>query len=104
MFSYYEHFVCHSSFLIVISKEKGNTKGFHNTSIGTLSDKRIGKRYNKYKSKLLIITGDFSLSDSQITKEDKDWLYPQMIQAIKKIVANSINLVFSPTTLSNLVN
>ena len=26
----------------------------------------------KYKSKLLIITGDFFLSDSQITKEDKD--------------------------------
>jgi hypothetical protein len=31
----------------------------------------------KYKSKLLvIITGDFFLSDSQISKEDKDWLYP----------------------------
>jgi hypothetical protein len=30
----------------------------------------------KYKSKLLIITGDFFLSDSQITKQDKDWLYP----------------------------
>jgi hypothetical protein len=36
-------------------------------------------------------------------KEDKDWLYPQMIQAIKK-VKDSIILVFSPTTLSNLVN
>jgi hypothetical protein len=36
----------------------------------------------KYKSKLVVITGDFLLSDSQITKEDKDWLYPQMIQAI----------------------
>jgi hypothetical protein len=44
----------------------------------------------KYKPKLLFITGDFFLSDSQISKEDKDWLYPQMIQAIKKIVANSI--------------
>ena len=58
----------------------------------------------KYKSKLLVITGDFFLSDSQITKQDKDWLYPQMIQAIKKIVANSIILVFSPTKLSELVN
>jgi hypothetical protein len=26
----------------------------------------------KYKSKLLVITGDFFLSDSQISKEDKD--------------------------------
>jgi hypothetical protein len=58
----------------------------------------------KYKSKLLIITGDFFLSDPQITKEDKDWLYPQMIQAIKKIVADSIILIFSPTKLSDLVN
>ncbi|MGZ5550461.1 MAG: hypothetical protein ACXW07_06805 [Nitrososphaeraceae archaeon] len=38
----------------------------------------------KYKSKLLVITGDFYLSDPQIDKEEKDWLYPQMIQAIKK--------------------
>jgi hypothetical protein len=51
----------------------------------------------------LIITGDFFLSDPQISKEDKDWLYPQMIKAIKKIVANSIVLVFSPTILSNLI-
>ena len=58
----------------------------------------------KYKSKLVVITGDFFLSDSQIPKEDKDWLYPQMIKAIKKIVANSMILVFSPTTLSNLMN
>jgi hypothetical protein len=57
----------------------------------------------KYKSKLLVITGDFFLSDSQITKEDKDWLYPQMIQSIQK-VRDSIILVFSPTKLSNLVN
>jgi hypothetical protein len=49
----------------------------------------------------LVITGDFFLSDPQITKQDKDWLYPQMIQAIKKIIADSIILVFSPTTLSN---
>ena len=57
----------------------------------------------KYKSKLLIITGDFFLSDTQITKQDKDWLYPQMIQAIKK-VKDSIILIFSPTILSNLMN
>jgi hypothetical protein len=58
----------------------------------------------KYKSKLVVITGDFFLSDSQITKEDKDWLYPQMIQSIKEKVKDSITLVFSPTKLSNLVN
>jgi len=63
-------------------------------------EKEIAK---KYKSKLVVITGDFFLSDSHIAKEDKDWLYPQMIQAIKK-VKDSIILVFSPTTLSNLVN
>jgi len=51
----------------------------------------------------LIITGDFFLSDPQITKQDKDWLYPQMIKAIKK-VKDSIIGVFSSTTLSNLVN
>ena len=58
----------------------------------------------KYKSKLLVITGDFFLSDSQIEKEDIDWLYPQMIKAIKNAVANSIILVFSPMRLLNLVN
>jgi hypothetical protein len=57
----------------------------------------------KYKSKLMVITGDFFLSDPQIAKEDKDWLYPQMIQAIKNI-RDSIILVFSPTILSNLMN
>ena len=41
--------------------------------------------------------------EPQISKQDKDWLYPQMIQAIKK-VKDSIILVFSPTTLSNLMN
>ena len=51
----------------------------------------------------MVITGDFFLSDPQITKQDKDWLYPQMIQAIKK-VKDSIILVFSPMKLSNLVN
>jgi hypothetical protein len=63
----------------------------------------LEKDFEKYKSKLLIITGDFFLSDPQITKQDKDWLYPQMIQAIKKI-KDSIILVFSPTRLSELVN
>jgi hypothetical protein len=63
-------------------------------------EKEIAK---KYKSKLVVITGDFFLSDSQITKEDKEWLYPQMIQAIKK-VKDSIVLVFSPTNLSNVMN
>jgi hypothetical protein len=43
-------------------------------------------------------------SDSQITKEDKDWLYPQMIQAIKEKVKDSIILVFYPPKLSNLEN
>ena len=38
----------------------------------------------KYKPKLFIITGDFFLNDSYIEKEEKDWLYPQMIEAIKK--------------------
>ena len=63
----------------------------------------LEKNLEKYKSKLLIITGDFYLSDPQITKQDKDWLYPQMIKAIKKI-RDSIILVFSPTKLSNLMN
>ena len=45
----------------------------------------LEKDLKKYKSKLLVITGDFFLSDPQITKQDKDWLYPQMIQAIKKV-------------------
>ena len=63
----------------------------------------LEKNLEKYKSKLVVITGDFFLSDQQITKQDKDWLYPQMIQAIKK-VKDSIILVFSPTKLSELVN
>ena len=65
--------------------------------------KELEKDIEKYKSKLLIITGDFFLSDSQLTKQDKAWLYPQMIQAIKK-VKDSIILVFSPTKLAELVN
>ena len=63
----------------------------------------LEKDIKKYKPKLLVITGDFFLSDSQITKQDKDWLYPQMIQAIKKI-KDFIILIFSPSRLSNLVN
>ena len=65
--------------------------------------KELEKDITKYESKLLIITGDFYLSDSQIIKEDKDWLYHQMIQAIKKI-KDSIVLVFSPTKLSEFLN
>jgi len=65
--------------------------------------KELEKDITKYKSKLVVITGDFFLSDPQISKEDKDWLYPQMIQAIKK-VKDSIILVFSPTRLSNLMD
>ena len=57
----------------------------------------------KYKSKLFIITGDFFLNDSYIEKEEKDWLNPQMIEAVKK-VTDSIILIFSPITLPNLVN
>ena len=64
----------------------------------------LERNLKKYKSKLVVITGDFFLSDQQITKEDKDWLYPQMIGAIKKKVKDSFILVFSPTKLSNLVN
>ena len=56
--------------------------------------KELEKDITKYKSKLLIITGDFFLSDPQITKQDKDWLYPQMIQAIKKIVEILLFLYF----------
>jgi hypothetical protein len=65
--------------------------------------KELEKDLEKYKSKLVVITGDFFLSDPQISKQDKDWLYPQMIKAIKK-VKDSIILVFSPTKLSELLN
>jgi hypothetical protein len=63
----------------------------------------LEKDIKKYKSKLVVITGDFFLSDPQINKQEKDWLYPQMIQTIKR-VKDSIILVFSPTNLSQLVN
>jgi hypothetical protein len=52
----------------------------------------------------VVIKGDFFLSDPQITKQDKDLLCPQMIQAIKNVVANSLILVFSQTRLPNLGN
>src|SRR4029079_9673183 len=35
--------------------------------------KELEKDLEKYKAKLLVITGDFFLSDPQISKEDKDW-------------------------------
>jgi hypothetical protein len=64
----------------------------------------LEKDITKYKSKLVIITGNFFLySDAQTAKEDKDWLYSQMIKAITKI-KDSIILVFSPTKLPGLIN
>jgi hypothetical protein len=51
----------------------------------------------------LVVKGEFFLSDSQIAREDKDWLYPQMIGAIKK-VKDSIIIVFSPLKLAGLIN
>ena len=63
----------------------------------------LAKDIKKYKSKLVIITGDFFLSDTQIEQEEKDWLYPQMVESIKKVV-DSIILMFSHIALPNLVN
>jgi hypothetical protein len=63
----------------------------------------LEKDIKKYKSKLFIITGDFFLKDEQISNHDKDWLYPQMIKAITKVM-DSIILVFSPTKLKGLIN
>ena len=63
----------------------------------------LEKDIKKYKSKLFIITGDFYLRDEQITKHDKDRLYPQMIESISKI-KDSIILVFSPIKLTGLIN
>jgi hypothetical protein len=64
----------------------------------------LEKDIKKYKSKLFILTGDFFLhSDSQIAKQDKDRLYPQMVKAITK-VKDSIILVFSPIKLPGLIN
>jgi hypothetical protein len=64
---------------------------------------RFRKRYRKIQIQTIDYYRWLFLADPQITKEDKDWLYPRMIQGIKKI-ANSIILVFSPTKLSELVN
>jgi hypothetical protein len=44
----------------------------------------FAKDIRKFKSKLFIITSDFFLNDSYIEKEEKDWLYYQMIEAVKK--------------------
>jgi hypothetical protein len=63
----------------------------------------LQKDIKKFKSKLVIITGDFYLRDPQITKEDIDWLYPKMIESIKKIT-DSIILMFSPVNLPHLIN
>ena len=46
--------------------------------------KELEKDITIYKSKLVVITGDFFLSDLQINKQDKDWLYPQMITSNQK--------------------
>jgi Rad51 len=51
--------------------------------------KELENDLEKYKSKLVVITGE---------------LYPQMIQTIKKTATDSIILVFSSTKLSELVN
>ena len=65
--------------------------------------KDLEKDIKKYKSKLFIITGDFFLRDEQISKQDKERLYPQMIKAITQ-VKDYIILVFSPTKLAGLIN
>jgi hypothetical protein len=63
----------------------------------------LQKDIKKFKSKMVIITGDFYLRDPQITEQEIDWLYPQMIEAIKK-VTNSIVIMFSPINLVGLQN
>ena len=65
--------------------------------------KDLEKDIKKYKSKLFIITGDFYSRDEKITKHDKERLYPQMIESIKK-VKDSIILIFSTIKLSSLMN
>ena len=52
----------------------------------------LQKDIKKYKSKLVIITGDFYLRDPQILQEDKYWLYPQMIESIKKNQRTTLQL------------
>ena len=61
----------------------------------------LEKNIKKYKSKLFIITGDFYLRDPQISKQEKDWLYSQMIKATNNIT-DSIIIMFSPINLTNL--
>lgn len=66
----------------------------------------LEKDIKKYKSKLLVITGDFFLSDSQITKQDKDWLYPTYfvfchIKYIIKYVLNNRTLQIQNYTVIN---
>jgi len=51
-----------------------------------------------------VVVNAITFSDLQITKEDKYWLYPQISKEIKQVLQISIILVFSTTTLSNLVN
>ena len=63
----------------------------------------LAKDIKKYNSKLAIITGDFFLNDPYIEKEEKDWLYPQMVEAVKK-VTDFIVILFSSINLPNLVN
>ncbi|HET8858185.1 MAG TPA: hypothetical protein VFM28_11720 [Nitrososphaeraceae archaeon] len=63
----------------------------------------LAKDIKKYNSKLVILTGDFFLNDQQIEQEEKDWLYPQMVEAVKK-VTDSIVILFSSINLPNLVN
>ena len=63
----------------------------------------LEKDIKKYKSTLFIITGDLFLRDKQISKHDKNWLYPQMVKAITK-VKDCIIFVFSPIRLGGLIN
>ena len=63
----------------------------------------LAKDIKKYNSKLAIITGDFFLNDPYIEKEEKDWLYPQMVEAVKK-VTDFIVILFYSINLPNLVN
>jgi hypothetical protein len=65
--------------------------------------KDLQKDIKKFKSKMVIITGEFYLRDPQIPNKNKDWLYPQMVESIKK-VTDSIIIMFSPINFPNLQN
>jgi hypothetical protein len=52
---------------------------------------------------MVIITGYFYLRDHHISKEDKDWIYPQIIRSIKKVM-DSMIIMFSPINLPCLLN